>query len=65
MTRDELYAKVAHGEQKINITDFDTDTKMWVYDELPEDAQELLIQIGLDLLVDVFLAEQTGKETNE
>ena len=63
MTRDELYAKVARGVvQKINITDFDTDTRMWVYDELPEDAQEMLIQLGMDLLVEVFLAKQTEKD---
>ena len=65
MTRDELYAKVAHEGQKISITGFNPDTGMWVYDELPEDVQEVLIQLGIGLLVDVFLDQQTEKETND
>ena len=62
MTREELYAKVAHGEQKINITDYNLGTDMWVYDELTEDTQELLIQLGMDLLVDVFIDQMTEEE---
>ena len=66
MTREELYAKVAGDEQKINITDYNLDTGMWVYDELTEDAQELLIQLGMDVLVNVFLDQQVVKdETDE
>ena len=46
------------NNKTINITDFDQEAELWVYDELDDVAKALLIQYGLDLLVEIRLSSE-------
>jgi len=63
-------AMMAHciANKAVNITDFDVENELWVYDELDDVAKALLIQYGLDFIVDVKFAlalEEDDGDDNE
>ena len=65
MTRNELYDTLLAEGDKINISDYNRDTGMWVYEGLTETAQELLIQLGLDTLVEAYVVRQAEGKIDE
>jgi hypothetical protein len=61
-------AMMAHclANKSINITDFDVENELWVYEELDDISKALLIQCGLDRIVELRLAlEEDDGDDNE
>jgi hypothetical protein len=63
-------AMMAHclANKSINITDFDKENDLWVYDELDDISKNVLIQCGIDLLVEIKLGlalEEDDGDDNE
>lgn len=62
MTRNEM---MDHAIGKINITDFDPDTLLWVYDDLDEITTKLLVQLALDNLAQIKVEQMNDQESGE